>query len=67
MVTKKELTSLAKNALGRDAKVTPMKGYSTAAWNDDVDIEVKHNDKKVAQETLAAALRGIIAWKERKE
>ncbi len=78
MTTKRELERLARKALGKGAKVrlnVRMLGPDTAMFNasgaypyESGSVSVTTaNDVRMGEKMLAAALRGIIAWKEGKE
>lgn len=66
MTTKRELEKLALKALGRAARVTE-KPITSDAWSYDAAVSVDCDDDAERREMLAAALRGIIRWKEGKE
>ena len=65
MTTKRELERLARKALGKGAMIHEY--FDTAdAWCTKQSVSVRHDDDDTRSEMLAAALRGIIAWKEGK-
>ena len=65
MTTKRELERLARKALGKDARVRLWPQTAAAGSVDEV-MSILCSDKKKRLEMLAAALRGVIAWKEGK-
>jgi hypothetical protein len=65
MTTKREIERLARKALGRGAFYSSRWG-DAQAWTEDVMVSVDHDRDDERRELLAAALRGIIAWKEGK-
>jgi hypothetical protein len=66
MTTKRELERLARKAFGRGV-VFSEAFDDLQAYTWDELITVSHDNDKTRREMLAAALRGIIAWKEGKE
>jgi len=68
MVTKKELTSLAKKALSNEARVVELENIAeTSAYDDVCTLAVSGFSTRNRSALLAAALRGIISWKDAKK
>ena len=68
MTTKRELKRLARKALGRGARVSVGPEYTCEASAREESVGVwRDGDCDREREMLAAALRGIIAWKEGEE
>lgn len=68
MTTKRELERLARRALGRGAKYENQNFFADSwAHNKRCMVSVECDDRTERRELLAAALRGIIQWKEGKE
>lgn len=63
MTTKRELERLARRAFGKRAIMLAERGTADA-WSVDESVTVDCDDDNDRREMLAAALRGIIQWKE---
>lgn len=68
MTTKRELEKLARRAFGRGTKYKNHSFFGESwAQHKHYLLKVECDDGEERREMLAAALRGIIAWKEGKE
>jgi hypothetical protein len=65
VTTKRELERLARKAFGQLASASEGP-ITSGAWSCEGAVSVDCDDDRDRREMLAAALRGIIAWKEGK-